>query len=170
MIIIDLIILICILLSLRIQAKKEAFKLALEKINMSNKLIEGLIDKRKELLLDICNNINQLQEDEVFLNLNKLNDDKDYFKIDRLITNYEYDLKEYLVINKNIILEDEINNKIMALKEIQNELNVLKMFFNESVDVFNLYVHKPFISKEKMEFKYPYSIRDDKMFKILNSN
>mgnify|MGYP001668168621 CR=1 FL=1 len=171
MIIISVILSILIIKLINNKIKKDDYLRLNESITKDNEEIESLLNKKKKLIKDICNSINKLNEKEVFTKLSQIDKVEDSFALDRCLNDFYNSLKEYLIINKAVVLEDKTLAKISKLKEIEINLQAEKMYYNNECEKYNnnyeKLLYKGIINKNNLEYHFPRDLEKNVLFDIL---
>lgn len=174
MLIITVFIIIIILLLIK---KKDSLNILINKNNNLNKLnddISDLILKKRNLLYDICKEINNLNNKEMFTKLNKIKKEEDNFNLDRLLNGIYKDLKEYLMINKTIVFDDKIKEKIKDLYNLEIEIEAEKTYYNKEAEEYNK-LFEPIANKNKaknnkLDYHFNRILEKEELFEILKKN
>ena len=125
---------------------------------------------------DIVENINQINENEVFPNIDKIIKKKsdNALALDRELSEYYHGVKEYLLVNKSYIPDEVIGEKIKELEDIELDLEATKRFYNDNSNIFNdlidRFPSKIIGRKRGYDFKYLYSFDKEELFEILKNN
>lgn len=151
------------------------YNIVLDKIHLGENEIQNLLETKTNLMDEICEYINDMNENPVFSSIQKLSKKKyDTLNYDKDLSDIYNDLKEYLFVNKSFVPENEINDKIKELYKIEDDLIATKRFYNDNSEIFNdLIDHFPanIIARKKgYEYKYTYSFGEDEFFAILKEN
>ena len=170
MLIITVFIIIIILLLIK---KKDSLNILINKNNNLNKLnddISDLIIKKRDLLYDICKEINNLNNKEMFTKLHKIKKEDDNFNLDRLLNGIYKDLKEYLMINKTIVFDDKIKEKIKDLYNLEIEIEAEKTYYNKEAEEYNK-LFEPISNKNKaknnkLDYHFNRILEKEELFEI----
>ena len=91
------------------------------------------------------------------------------FKMDSSV-----ELKEYLLVNKTFIPEEELQKKINLLSEIEIDLEATKSYYNDNSGIFNELLEKfpsSVVGKRKgYDTKSLYSFNQEELFEILKKD
>ena len=174
MLIITVFIIIIILLLIK---KKDSLNILINKNNNLNKLnddISDLIIKKRDLLYDICKEINNRNNKEMFTKLHKIKKEDDNFNLDRLLNGIYKDLKEYLMINKTIVFDDKIKEKIKDLYNLEIEIEAEKTYYNKEAEEYNK-LFEPIANKNKaknnkLDYHFNRILEKEELFEILKKN
>ena len=120
-----------IIITLLLINKKKSLNILINKntnLNKINDNISNLIIKKRDLLYDICKEINKLNNKEMFTKLNKIKNEEDNFNLDRLLNGIYKDLKEYLMIiaNKNKSKNNKLDYHFIRILEKEELFEILK--------------------------------------------
>lgn len=174
MLIITIFIIIIILL---LTKEKKNLNILINKnknLNKTNDTISELINKKRDLLYDICKEINKLNNKELFTKLNKIKKEDDNFNLDRLLNSIYKDLKEYLMINKTIVFDDKIKDKIKNLFNLEIEIEAEKTYYNKEAEEYNK-LFEPIANKKKaknnkLDYHFIRILEKEELFEILKKN
>ena len=174
MLILTIFILIIVLLLIK---KKNSLNILINKTDNLNKInndISNLIIKKRDLLYDICKEINKLNNKEMFTKLNKIKNEEDNFNLDRLLNGIYKDLKEYLMINKTIIFDDKVKEKIKNLFNLEIEIEAEKTYYNKEAEEYNKLfepiANKNKAKKNKLDYHFIRILEKEELFEILKKN
>lgn len=137
--------------------------------------IDNFLDVKSELLANVCNHINDINKNKVFSGISFLKkNDFDSFKLDRELSDLYASLKEYLMVNKSFIPDDETAANLLELESNEIELEGSKIFYNENGKAFNRMIDRfptSIISRRRnYDYKYLYSFKKEEFFKIMTTN
>ena len=166
-----------IIIILLIVNRKNSLNVLINKNNNLNKIndnISELINKKKDLLYDICKEINKLNNKEMFTKLNKIKKEEDNFNLDRLLNGIYKDLKEYLMINKTIVFDDKIKEQIKNLYNLEIEIEAEKTYYNKEAEEYNK-IFEPIANKSKaknnrLDYHFIRILEKEELFEILKKN
>ena len=157
-----------IIIILLIVNRKNSLNVLINKNNNLNKIndnISELINKKRDLLYDICKEINKL---------NKIKKEEDNFNLDRLLNGIYKDLKEYLMINKTIVFDDKIKEQIKNLYNLEIEIEAEKTYYNKEAEEYNK-IFEPIANKSKaknnrLDYHFIRILEKEELFEILKKN
>lgn len=165
-------ILVLILIILYFKNSFSKFEHLIVKIIEAEENIDYYLDIKSELLLNICNAINKINKNKVFTALNFLKkNDYDSFKLDRELSELHSLLKEYLMMNKSFVADDEtaIDLKDLEINEIEFEAS--KIFYNDNCKIYNKKVDRfptSIIARRRnYDYKYLFTFEKEEFFKIM---
>ena len=151
------------------------FSAVLMRIHCGENEIDELLNKKVVLLDEVCEEINNVNENKIFSLVKK--DSKKYIdsiKLDRDLSSLYLELKEYLLVNKSFIPEEELKNKIDRLAELEIDLDATKTYYNDNSSIFNDLLSKfpsKIIGKKKnYEAKNLYCFYKEELFEILKKD
>jgi hypothetical protein len=170
-----LIIILLILFIYKYRDISASFSAVLMRIHCGENEIDELLNKKATLLDDICEEINNINDNKIFSLVKK--DSKkniDSIKLDRDLSVLYLELKEYLLVNKSFIPEEELKNKIEKLSELEIDLEATKSYYNDNSMIFNDLLAKfpsKIIGKKKSyDSKNLYSFSKEEFFEILKKD
>ena len=98
----------------------------------------------------------------------------DTIKLDRDLAEAHLALKEYLLVNKTFIPEEELRNKINQLSELEIDLEATKTYYNDNSIIFNEllgnFSSKLIAKKKGYDIKNLYSFSKEEFFEILKKD
>lgn len=168
------IIIILLLIIYFINLNKNFERLRIRLIEVEEHIDDYLKIKGK-LLLEVCNFINDLNKKKVFTGLSFVEKNNyDSFQLDKELDNLYCSLKEYLVMNKAFVSDEEFEKKMNILNENEVELDGSKIFYNDISRRFNQLLDNfpsSLVAKRKgYDFKYLYSFEKEEFFKIIDQD
>ena len=174
-IILIIIIIFMILIINKFKTINSDFNSVLIKIHDGENEIDELLNKKGTLLDEICEAINNINDKIVFSSIKKITKKNiDSLKLDRELSEAYAELKEYLIVNKSFIPEDELKNKIDELSEVEINLKATKLFYNDNSNVFNELIEsfpaKIIARKKDYDFKFLYTFEEEQFFEILKKD
>ncbi len=170
--IILLIVIITIIFIYKLKDVTKDFNSILVRIHDGENEIDELLNRKGNILNEVCEEINELNENRVFSSVAKITKKNiDSLKLDRELSEVYSELKEYLLVNKSFIPEEELKNKIDALEELETNLDATKLFYNDNSTIFNELLDKfpsSLVARKKgYDFKFLYTFEEDEFFEIL---
>jgi len=98
----------------------------------------------------------------------------DTMKLDKDLAEISLELKEYLLVNKSFIPEDELKNNLDELIELDLNLEATKVYYNDNSTIFNEFIEKfpsKIIAKKKgYDYKNLYTFKEEQLFEILKKD
>lgn len=169
------IIVIIILVIYKIRSSNNDLDFALTKVHEGENVIDDLLNRKANLIDEICESINKVNDKNVFSNVKKeIKKNVNSFRYDKDLADIYLELKEYLFVNKSFIPEDEIKNKIYELDEIEVNLQAAKNFYNDNSVLFNSLIGKFPIriiaQKRGYDLKNLYTFEEEQFFEILKDS
>ncbi len=148
------------------------FSSILIRIHDGENEVDELLNRKETLLDEVCEEINDINENRVFPSVKKLTKKNiDSLKLDRSLNEIYSELKEYLLVNKSFIPEADLQQKLDELKELEINLKATKLFYNNNSTIFNNLIEKfpaSIIAKKKgYDFKFLYTFEKEEFFEIL---
>lgn len=170
--IIYLAIIILILIILYFKNSFSKFEHLIVKIIEAEENIDYYLGVKNDLLLNICKSINEINKNKVFTGLSFLKkNDYDSFKLDRELSELYSLLKEYLMMNKSFVADDETAAELKDLEINEIEFEASKIFYNDNCKIYNKKVDKfptNIIARRKnYDYKYLYTFEKEEFFKIM---
>ncbi len=137
--------------------------------------IDLFLDNKAKLMLDLCNTINDINKKKVFTGLSFLKKNNyDSFRLDRELNELDITLKEYLVMTKSFVPDDETTAKLNELELNEIELDGSKIFYNDNSKIFNKMIDKfpsSLVARKKQyDYKYLYTFEKEEFFKIMTKD
>lgn len=147
----------------------------LVRIHHGENEIDELLNKKADLLDEICENINNINDNRVFSSVKKvMKKNLDTMKLDKDLSEIGLELKEYLLVNKSFIPEDELKKKLDELVDLDLNLEATKVYYNDNSTTFNELIEKfpsKIIAKKKgYDFKNLYTFKEEQLFEILKKD
>jgi len=147
----------------------------LVRIHHGENEIDELLHKKADLLDKICESINNINDNRVFSSVNKvMKKNIDTMKLDKDLAEISLELKEYLLVNKSFIPEDELKNNLDELIELDLNLEATKVYYNDNSTIFNEFIEKfpsKIIAKKKgYDYKNLYTFKEEQLFEILKKD
>lgn len=169
------VIIILILLISKYRSILTDYNSVLSRIHHGENEIDELLNKKADLLDFICESINNINDNRVFSSVKKvLKKNIDTLKLDKDLAEIYLDLKEYLLVNKSFVPEEELQAKITELSELELDLEATKTFYNDNSTIFNELLEKfpsKSIGKRKgYDFKNLYTFKEEELFEILKKD
>ncbi len=135
--------------------------------------IDNFLNIKSDLLHEVCTHINEINKNKVFSGISFLKkNDFDSFKLDRELTDLYSSLKEYLIMNKSFVPDEETAKNLIDLETNEIELEGSKIFYNDNGKIFNKMIDRfptNFISRKRnYDYKYLYSFQKEEFFKIMD--
>lgn len=151
------------------------FNSILVKIHDGENAIDELLNKKGTLLDEVCDGINEINDNKVFSSVKKITKKSiDSLKLDRELAEVYNELKEYLLVNKSFVPENELKEKIDELEQLEIDLEATKLFYNDNSNVFNELIEKfpsKIIARRKgYDFKFLYTFEEAEFFEILKKD
>jgi len=151
------------------------FNSVLLRIHHGENEIDELLNKKADLLDIICEEINNLNDNTVFSSVKKLmKKNLNVIKLDKDLSTLYYELKEYLLVNKTFIPEDELKKNIDELAIIDLDLEATKTYYNDNSSIFNEMIDtfpSKIIAKRKgYDYKNLYTFSEEELFEILKND
>lgn len=173
--IILIVVLLLILVISKFKSITSEFNCVLSKIHHGENEIDELLNKKANLLDEICEEINNLNDNKVFSSVQKvMQKNLDSFKLDKDLAEIYCELKEYLLVNKSFIPEDDIKRKIDELITLELDLEATKTFYNDNSSVFNdlidKFPSKIIANKKGYDNKNLYTFSEEEFFEILKKD
>lgn len=173
-----IVLIIIVLLILFIYKYKDIiseFNSVLVRIHHGENEIDELLNKKANLLDEICEDINNINDNKVFSSVKKvMKKNIDTLKLDRDLAEIYSELKEYLLVNKSFVPEEGLKNKIDELSELELNLEATKIFYNDNSGIFNDLIDSfpsSIIAKRKgYDFKNLYTFKEEELFEILKND
>lgn len=137
--------------------------------------IDELLNKKADLLDEICESINNINDNRVFSSVKKvIKKNLDTMKLDKDLSEIGLELKEYLLVNKAFIPDEELKKKLDDLVELDLNLEATKVYYNDNSTTFNELIEKfpsKIIAKRKgYDFKNLYTFKEEQLFEILKKD
>lgn len=147
----------------------------LVRIHHGENEIDELLNKKADLLDQICESINNINDNRVFSSVKKvMKKNLDTMKLDKDLSEIGLELKEYLLVNKAFIPEDELKKKLDELVDLDLNLEATKVYYNDNSTTFNELIEKfpsKIIAKKKgYDFKNLYTFKEEQLFEILKKD
>lgn len=173
-----IVLVIVILLIIFIYKYKEIisnFNSVLARVHHGENEIDELLNKKADLLDEICEAINNINDNRVFSSVKKvMKKNIDTLKLDKDLAEIHLELKEYLLVNKAFVPEEKLKKKIDELNELELDLEATKVFYNDNSTIFNELLEKfpsKNIGKRKgYDFKNLYTFKEEELFEILKKD
>lgn len=151
------------------------FNSVLTRIHHGENEIDELLNKKATLLDEIFESINNINENPVFSSISKvMKKNLDARKLDLDLAEAYSELKEYLLVNKAFIPEDELKKKIDDLSILELNLEATKVFYNDNSKIFNKLIDnfpsKIIAKKKRYDYKNLYSFTKEEFFEILKKD
>ena len=151
------------------------FNSVLVRIHDGENEIDELLKTKGTLLDEVCESINNLNDNTVFSSVKKITKKNiDSLKLDRELSEVYAELREYLLVKKSFVTENELKEKIEALEVLEVELEATKLFYNDNSNIFNELIEKfpsKIIAKRKgYDFKFLYTFEEAEFFEILKKD
>ena len=151
------------------------FNSVLSKIHHGENEIDELLNKKANLLDEICEEINNLNDNKVFSSVQKvMQKNLDSFKLDRDLAEIYCELKEYLLVNKSFVPEEDVKKKIDELASLELDLEATKTFYNDNSSVFNelldKFPSKVVANRKGYDTKNLYTFSEEEFFEILKKD
>lgn len=152
-----------------------SFSAVLMRIHRGENEIDELLNKKADLLDAVCDEINNLNDNKIFSSVKKnMKKNIDSIKLDRDLAEAYLELKEYLLVNKSFVPEEELKNKIDQLAELEIDLEATKIYYNDNSTIFNELLEKfpsKTIGKRKgYDTKNLYTFSKEEFFEILKKD
>ena len=166
---------ILILFIYKIKDVTRDFNSVLVKIHDGENEIDELLKRKGTLLDEICEGINNLNENRVFSSVKKITKKTiDSQKLDRELSEVYGELREYLLVNKSFVPEEELQAKIDELEILEVDLEATKLFYNDNSNIFNELIEKfpsRLVARKKgYDFKFLYTFEEAEFFEILKKD
>lgn len=151
------------------------FNSVLKRVHLGENEIAEILNKKADLLDEICEAINNINDNRVFSSVKKvMKKNIDTLKLDKDLSEIYTELKEYLLVNKSFVPEEELKNKIEELNELEIDLEATKVFYNDNSNIFNELIDKfpsKMIAKKKgYDYKNLYTFNEEELFEILKKD
>jgi len=151
------------------------FSSVLSRIHRGENEMDELLNKKANLLDEICEEINSINDNKIFSSVKKnMKKNIDTIKLDRDLAAAYLELKEYLLVNKSFIPEEELKNKINQLVELEIDLEATKIYYNDNSTIFNELLERfpsKIIGKRKgYDNKNLYTFSKEEFFEILKKD
>lgn len=151
------------------------FSSVLMRIHRGENEIDELLNKKADLLDEIGEEINNLNDHKIFSSVKKaMKKNIDTIKLDRDLAEAYLELKEYLLVNKSFVPEEELKKKIDSLVTLDLDLDAIKNYYNDNSNIFNELLEKfpsKIIGKKKgYDTKNLYSFSKEEFFEILKKD
>lgn len=151
------------------------FSSVLLRIHRGENEIDELLNKKANLLDEVCETINTLNDNKIFSSVKKnMKKNIDTIKLDRDLAEAHLALKEYLLVNKTFIPEEELRNKINQLSALEIDLEATKTYYNDNSIIFNEllgnFSSKLIAKKKGYDTKNLYSFSKEEFFEILKKD
>lgn len=151
------------------------FNSILSKIHHGENEIDELLNKKAKLLDDVCEEINSLNDNKVFSSVQKvMQKNLDSFKLDKDLAEIYCELKEYLLVNKSFVPEEDVKKKIEDLATLELDLEATKTFYNDNSNVFNelleKFPSKVVANRKGYDTKNLYTFNEEEFFEILKKD
>ena len=173
--IILLVVVLIIIFIFKLRDVTNDFNSILVRIHDGENEIDELLKRKGTLLDEVCDEINNLNDNRVFSSVKKVtNKSIDSLKLDRSLSEIYSELKEYLVVNKSFVPEDELKAKIDELASLEIDLEATKLFYNDNSTLFNDLIDKfpaRIVAHRKgYDFKFLYTFEKEEFFEILKKD
>ena len=170
-----IVVIIVILFIYKFKDISSEFNSVLTRIHHGENEIDELLNRKSTLLNEVCESINNINENVVFTSVNKAKKKNlDAMKLDKDLAEIYCELKEYLLVNKAFIPEEELKNKIDELALLELNLEATKLFYNDNSIIFNGLIDKgpsKIIAKKKgYDYKSLYTFNKEEFFEILKKD
>lgn len=147
----------------------------LTRIHHGENEIDELLNKKADLLDNICESINNINDNRVFSSVKKvLKKNIDTLKLDKDLAEIYLELKEYLLVNKSFVPEEELQSKINELSELELDLEATKTFYNDNSTIFNelldSFPSKSVGKRKGYDYKNLYTFKEEELFEILKKD
>lgn len=175
MIVISIILIVIILFFIyKNDQYKKIIKLSAKK-NLVLTKIEECLKIKKDNMLIVCSEINDVTDKEVFKNLEDLKKDyDDIIKEDNLLKELYSSLRSYLIINKNFVGTEKFHESLNIIKHAEVELMAMKSYYNDIATKYNSLISRfPNTVKAKKEglaYLYEFNVDKDILFDILKKD
>jgi len=151
------------------------FSSVLKRVHLGENEIDELLNKKANLLDEIGEEINNINDSKIFSSVKKaMKNNIDTIKLDHDLSEAYLELKEYLLVNRTFIPEEELQNKINLLAEIEIDLEATKSYYNDNSSIFNELLEKfpsSVVGKRKgYDTKNLYSFNQEELFEILKKD
>ena len=175
MIVISIIIIIIILFFIYKSDQYKKIDKLISKKDLALSRINGYLIIKKDNILVVCTEINEVTDKEVFKNLEDLKTDFDeIIKEDNLLKELYSSLRSYLIINKNFVGTDKFNESLNIIKHTEVELIAVKTYYNDIASEYNTLISRfPNTIKAKKEglsYLYEFNVEKDVLFDILKKD
>lgn len=175
MIVISIIIILIILFFIY---KKDQYKTILKLIvkkDLALQKIEDCLKIKKNNILKVCTEVNEVTGKDVFKNLEDLHKDfDDIIKEDNLLKELYSSLRSYLIINKNFVGSETFNECLNIIKHTEVELMAMKAYYNDIATKYNFLISRfPNNIKAKkhgLTYLYEFNVEKDVLFDILKKD
>lgn len=166
------VVMIIIILISKYRGIIDEYNSVLKRVHHGENEIDELLNRKAELLEEVCEAINNINDNRVFSSVRKvMKKNIDTLKLDKDLAEIYLELKEYLLVNKSFIPEEELKIKIDELSELELNLEATKNFYNDNSTIFNELLEKfpsKSIGKRKgYDFKNLYTFKEEQLFEIL---
>ena len=105
----------------------------LKRIHLGENEIDELLNKKADLLDEIGEEINNINDSKIFSSVKKaMKNNIDTIKLDHDLSEAYLELKEYLLVNKSFIPEEELQSKINLLADVEIDLEATKCYYNDN--------------------------------------
>lgn len=170
-----LVVVLLILLIYKYRDIVSNYNSVLVRIHHGENEIDELLNKKADLLDQVCESINNINDNRVFSSVKKvMKKNLDTMKLDKDLAEISLELKEYLLVNKSFVPEDELKAKLDELVELDLNLEATKVYYNDNSTIFNELIAKfpsKIIAKRKgYDFKNLYTFKEEQLFEILKKD
>lgn len=151
------------------------FSSVLMRIHRGENELDELLNKKADLLDEIFDEINNLNDHKIFSSVKKsMKKNIDTIKLDGDLAEAYLELKEYLLVNKSFIPEEELKNKIDKLAVLDLDLDAVKNYYNDNSNIFNDLLDRfpsKFVGRRKgYDTKNLYTFSKEEFFEILKKD
>lgn len=151
------------------------YRFVLKRIHLGENELDELLNKKAILLEEICDYINNANDSKASFSIKKITQKNiDTIKLDKELAKSYLELKEYLIVNKAFIPDDDTKNKLERLCNLEIDLEATKSYYNDNCIIFNDLLDRfpySFVGKRKgYENKNLYSFKKDEFFEILKND
>ena len=167
-----IVVVLILILFLLIKSYLNKVKVYVIKIDEADKNIDLLLQKKLELFTNIKDKTKETLDLDILEDLPKVKTKNlDSFEKDKAYEDLEKDIKDSLIYNKKLILDEELQTLLDSLKNTNIELRATKKYYNDFADLYNEKVNrfpKKIIARIKGydEIDY-YETKEQEEFEIL---
>lgn len=170
--IVYIILILLLLIILYLMNSHSKFEQNVIRIIEAEENLDNFLSKKSEILYDICKYINEINKNKVFANLEFLEkNDYDSFKLDKELSELDSVLKEYLIVNKSFVPNEEIETRLNELEKNEIELDGSKIFYNNNAKFFNYladrFPTRVIAKRRNYDYKYLFSFEKEEFFQIM---